>query len=145
MPGLLDIAAAPARVSVRGRDVEVFGIGAEGLAYLLRFPEIVEMFSGNEVQIDVASLAKSGPQVLAAIIACGASLRDGEPPRPGNAQAEEVAASLSLDEQASLLAEILGLTFKRGLGPFVADIQRLTSAVEGVSAAGTKALGSTSQ
>ncbi|MFZ1059284.1 MAG: hypothetical protein WAP47_08830 [Candidatus Rokuibacteriota bacterium] len=138
MAGLLDIAAAPASVEIRGTTVEVFGISAAGLAYLMKFPEIKAMLSGKEVSLDAEVLATKAPQALAAILACGTG-------QVGNLKAEAVAASLTVDEQAILLAEILALTFPRGLGPFAADIQRLAATVGGVSEDGSRALASTSQ
>jgi hypothetical protein len=137
MAGLLDIASAPARVEVRGTQVEVYGISAAGLAYLMRFDEIKAMLSGKEVSLDLETLSKTGPKALAAIIACGTG-------QVGNAKAEAVAASLTVDEQAGLLAEILAQTFPRGLGPFAADIQRLAGTVGSVSEGGTRDLDTTS-
>jgi hypothetical protein len=138
MPGLLDIAAAPARVTVRGTEVDVFGVSAEGIAYLMaHFPEIRAMFSGKEIDLDPATLAVKAPKALAAIIAAGTG-------QVGNADAEAVAASLGVDEQAELLAKILELTFPRGLGPFAAAIQRLAGTINGASDAGMKAQASTS-
>ena len=138
MAGLLDIASAPAGVEVRGTLVEVYGISAAGLAYLMKFPEIKAMLSGKEFALDVDTLATKAPQALAAILACGTG-------QVGNAKAEAVAASLALDEQAALLAKILELTFPRGLAPFAVDIQRLAGAVGGMSEGGTRALDTTSQ
>lgn len=138
MAGLLDISPVAAQVEIRGKQVEVFGISAAGLAYLMRFEEIKALLSGKEVALDIEALSKTGPKALAAIIACGTG-------QVGNAKAEAVAASLTVDEQAGLLAEILTQTFPRGLGPFAADIQRLAGAVGGMSADGTKAQASTSQ
>lgn len=132
MPGLKDIAATPVLVEVRGTSIPVYGISAAGFAYLMRFDEIRALMSGKELALDVESLAKAGPKALAAILACGT----GDVCDP---EAETAAASLTIDEQAGLLAEILALTFPRGLGPFAADIQRLAGAVEGMSGAGTKA------
>lgn len=139
MPGLLDIAGAPSRVSVRGTEIDVFGVSAEGIAYLMaNFPEIKSMFAGKEVSLDAQTLATKAPRALAAIIAAGTG-------QVGNAQAEAVAASLAVDEQAELLAKIVELTFPRGLGPFVEAIQRLAATAGGNSADGMKALASTLQ
>lgn len=138
MPGLLDIAAAPSRVVVRGTEIDVFGVSAEGIAYLLaNFPEIKAMFSGKDISLDAKTLSTRFPKALAAIIAAGTG-------RVGDAKAEAVAASLAVDEQAELLSKILELTFPRGIGPFVEAIQRLAGTVGAVSDAGTKELPSTS-
>lgn len=138
MPGLLDIAAAPARVVVRNTEVDVFGVSAEGIAYLMsNFPEIKDMIAGKEVSLDPETLMAKAPRALAAIIAAGTG-------QAGNAQAEAVAASLSVDEQAELLSKILELTFPRGIGPFAQAIQRLAGTIGAGSDAGTKAQASTS-
>lgn len=132
MPGLLDIASAPARVEVRGVKVDVFGVSAEGVAYLLtNFPEIKALFAGKEVSFDTATLATKAPRAIAAIIAAGTG-------NAGNADAEAIAASLAVDEQAELLAKIIELTFPRGLGPFVEAVSRLAATASESSDAITK-------
>jgi hypothetical protein len=138
MPGLLDIAAAPSRVVVRGTEIDVFGVSAEGIAYLIsNFPEIKSLLTGKEIALDVNALATTAPKALAAIIAAGTG-------NVGNRDAEAVAASLSVDEQAEILARIVELTFPRGIGPFAEAIQRLAEKVGAGSGAGTKAQDSTS-
>jgi hypothetical protein len=138
MPGLLDIASAPSRVVVRGTQIDVFGVSAEGIAYLLtNFPEIKAMFSGKEISLDPKTLATRFPKALAAIIASGTG-------QTGSSKAEAVAASLAVDEQAELLTKILELTFPRGVGPFVEAIQRLAGTVGAVSDVGSKEQDSTS-
>lgn len=145
MPGLLDIASAPARVEVRGTMVDVFGVSAEGIAHLMtEFPEIKALFSGKEVELSAGMLASTGPDAVAAIIACGASVKEGERPAPGNAEAEAVAKSLSIDEQVELLSAILERTFPRGLGPFVEAVQRATATIGGAADATSKAQAMTS-
>lgn len=137
MAGLLDIATSTVTVDLRGKQVEVFGISAKGLAYLMRFPEIKAMLSGREISLDAETLATRAPDALAAILACGTG-------EVGNPKAEAAAASLTIDEQAVLLTEILALTFPRGLGPFAADIQRLAATVGAGSEDGTRVLDTTS-
>lgn len=138
MPGLLDIASAPSRVEVRGTQVDVFGVSAKGIAYLMaNFPEIKALFSGKEISLDAETIITKAPTALAAIIACGTG-------NVGSQEAEEIAASLSADEQAELLAKILELTFPRGLGPFVQAVERLAATVGGGAGAISKAQGSTS-
>lgn len=138
MPGLLDIAAAPSRVAVRGTQIDVFGVSAEGIAYLLaNFPEVKALMSGKELSFDAQMLATKAPKAIAAIIACGTG-------QVGNAQAEAVAASLSVDEQAELLSTIFAMTFPRGVGPFAEAIQRLAGTIGAGSDAGSKAPASTS-
>ena len=139
MPGLMDIASTPARVEVRGTMVDVFGVSAEGVAYLLsNFPEIKALFSGKDVSFDTETIVTKAPKALAAIIAAGTG-------QPGNPEAEAVAASLGVDEQAELLAKIVELTFPRGIGPFAEAVNRLAAAATGgaSSDAITKAAAST--
>lgn len=117
MPGLLDIAPAVETVEIRGTKVEVYGVSVKGIAYLLqRFPELRAMLSGREVSAD--RLIEIGGDAVAAIIAAGTGY-------PGNEQAEAVAGSLSLDEQADLLAAIVKLTMPGGVGPFVEKLSAL--------------------
>lgn len=117
MPGLLDIAPAVETVEIRGTKVEVYGVSVKGIAYLLqRFPELRAMLSGREVNAD--RLIEIGGDAVAAIIAAGTGY-------PGNEQAEAVAGSLSLDEQADLLAAIVKLTMPGGVGPFVEKLSAL--------------------
>lgn len=117
MPGLLDIAPAVETVEIRGTKVEVYGVSVKGIAYLLqRFPELRAMLSGREVNAD--RLIEIGGDAVAAIIAAGTGYL-------GNEQAEAVAGSLSLDEQADLLAAIVKLTMPGGVGPFVEKLSAL--------------------
>lgn len=139
MPGLLDIASTPARVEVRGVMVDVFGVSAEGIAYLLsNFPEIKALFMGKEVSFDADTLVTKAPKALAAIIAAGTG-------NVGNAEAEAIAASLGVDEQAELLAKIIELTFPRGIGPFAEAVNRLAATASGSSVGTTKEAASTSR
>jgi len=117
MVGLLDLSPIAATVVVRGQTVEVVGISAKGVAHLLaRFPELGDVMSGKTVE--VARLMEIGGDCVAAIIAAGCGL-------VGNAEAEERAGSLSLEEQADFLTEILKLTMPGGVGPFVAKLTGL--------------------
>ena len=70
MVGLVDIAPATERVTVRGQEVEVFGVSAAGVAQLLaRFPDLRKLFSGREVGAD--EIMDVGGDLVAAIIAAG--------------------------------------------------------------------------
>ena len=111
MIGLIDIAPKIETVDVQGAPVTVHGISAKGVAHLLgRFPELRMMMSGQEVE--AAQLMAMGGDAVASIIAAGCGY-------PGDEKAEAVAARLSIDAQADLLAAILRLTLPVGLGPFV--------------------------
>lgn len=57
-----------------------------------------------------------GPEALAAFIAAGTG-------QPGNEEAEKVAADLPVSSQLDLIEQILKLTFPKGVGPFVKQLQ----------------------
>lgn len=68
MVGLLDIAPVAEKVTVRGRQLHVYGVSAKGLAYLIgRFPEIRQMMVGKSV--DASRLLAIGGDAVEAIIA----------------------------------------------------------------------------
>ena len=130
MVGLVDIAPAVERVTVRGQEVEVFGVSAAGVAMLLaRFPDLRKLFAGRDVGLD--DLLAMGGDLVAAIIAAGTG-------DPGDPVAEEAAGRLGIDEQADLLAAILRVTLPKGVGPFV---EKLLALGGGLDAAGRSATG----
>lgn len=121
MVGLVDIAPAVERVTIRGEAVEVFGVSAGGVASLLaRFPDLRRMFSGRDVPVD--QLLAMGGEIVNAIIAAGTGA-------PGDEAAEAAAGRLSIDEQADLLAAIARATLPKGVGPFVEKLTALGGAV----------------
>ncbi len=126
MASLLDIAPLGASVTVRGTAVNVTGVSAAGIASLLqRFPELREMMVGREVATE--RLMTMGADAVAAIIAAGTGL-------PGNPEAESVAASLAVEDQADLLAAILKITLPRGVGPLVEKLSAMASSLGGGAA-----------
>ena len=74
------------------------------------------LMTGKEVGAD--QLLAMGGDAVAAIIAAGCGY-------PADDKAESVAARLSLDAQADLLAVILRLTLPKGVGPFVEKLTAL--------------------
>lgn len=113
MVGLVDI--APATTTVAG--VEVFGVSARGIAYLLnRFPQLRMLMAGGEVSAE--DLITMAPDAVSAIIAAGTGT-------PGVTAAEEAADRLSLDMQADFLTAILRLTMPKGVSPFVEKLTTL--------------------
>jgi len=121
MVSLIDIAPLTEKVSVRGQEIEVRGVSAEGIAFLIRrFPEVGELISGSRAgkTVDFASLQAVVPKAVVAIIAAGCGF-------PGNEKAEKSAASLSLDEQVDLFNAIVRLTLPNGVGPFVQKLAAL--------------------
>lgn len=121
MVGLVDIAPAAERITIRGQQVEVFGVSAAGVASLLaRFPELRRVFAGRDVPVE--QLMAMGGEIVNAILAAGTGA-------PGDPDAEEAAGQLSIDEQADLLAAIARATLPRGMGPFVEKLTALGAAV----------------
>src|SRR5215210_1687590 len=137
MVGLIDIAPRIETVNVQGASVAVHGITARGVAHLLgRFPELRMLMTGQSVETD--RLMEMGGDAVAAIIAAGCGY-------PGDDKAEIVAASLSVDAQADLLAAILRVTLPSGLGPFVEKLTALGGAVDAGPSATAQATSSPSQ
>lgn len=129
MVSLLDIAALPATVNIRGVEITVRGISAKGVAHLLaKFPEIRLLVTGQSVDMTPERLLEAVPDAVAAIIAAGA----GDPDDPANAAFESAAAGLAVVEQLDLLAKILELTLPGGVNPF---IKRLAAAMKGLGVA----------
>jgi hypothetical protein len=119
MVSLLDIVDQQKTVPIRGKDIPVSGVSAEGVAYLLgAFPELRQMMAGgakaSEVTVD--HIMKIAPRAVAAAIAAGTGA-------PGDAKVEEAAGKLSVGEQVELLAAIFDLTFPQGIDPFVARLE----------------------
>lgn len=133
MASLLDIAPSTTVVNVRGTAVDVTGVSAIGLAALLRrFPALLHAIQGRAV-LSVESLYDLGPEIVAAVIAAGTG-------RPGNEQAEAVAASLGVSVQLELLSAILAETLPDGVEGFTKRLEALATAA-GAEAVVTKAAG----
>jgi hypothetical protein len=125
MVGLLDIAPLTEKVTVGGKQIEVFGVSAAGVASLIaHFPEIKKLMAGKE--LDVQSLLAMSGDAIAAIIAAGCGF-------PGDEQQQKAAGRLTIEVQADLLAAIIKVTLPNGIGPFVAKLQAL-GAVAGAAA-----------
>jgi hypothetical protein len=120
MPSLIDAFGndlAIERVTVLGRTVDIPGVSARGLAYLLgRFPDLRKLMSGRRVEEQ--ELLAMGGEVVGAIIAAGTG-------SPADERAEAFAASLPLDAQADLLSAIMKVTMPKGVGPFVEKLAGL--------------------
>ncbi len=119
MVSLLDIADQQKTVTIRHKDVAVFGISAQDIVYLFgKFPELRLLMSGKQADLTPETLLKLAPGAVAAAIAAGTG-------SAGDENAEAVAARLGLGEQLDLLAAIFELTFPQGVGPFVAKLDAL--------------------
>jgi hypothetical protein len=121
MTSLLDIGELTVKVPIRGVQLSVTGIGADGILHLLdKFPAIRSIFTGDTDGITAESLMAMVPEAIGAIIAAGTGL-------PGNTEAEQKARDLGIDEQVQLIDAIRATTFPRGIGPFVAMLNRLSA------------------
>jgi hypothetical protein len=138
MVSLLDISPVKETVSVHGQDVEVTGVSAEGIAYLLgKFPQVKDALMGKGLEVTPQALLEQGPTFVAAIIAAGTGA-------PGNAEVEKIAAGLAVGVQVEFIDKIIKLTLPGGVGPFVDRLQQMLGAAEG-SVAGGKGRGTNSQ
>jgi hypothetical protein len=130
MATLLDIASVSELIPVPGKagqvqEIEVFGVSAEGIAYLFqKFPELRMLMTGKSLDTD--RLSKLAPEAIAAVIACSCG-------NVANKKAEVVAARLPLETQMLILDATIRLTMPGGLAPFVERLAGLASLM-GVSA-----------
>lgn len=133
MVSLTDIAPSFRTVKVGKDDVTVYGISAEGVAYLLtHYPELIQII-GGAVSITPDLLAKTAPKAIASLIAVGCGcLGDGMP------KAEQNAARLSVETQLDFLEAIIDATVPGGIAPFV---ERLGSWLESAMRAAEAAPG----
>lgn len=122
---LLDIADIVQTVSVRGKDVGIYGISAEGFASLMsRFPQIEKALSGQT--LNNKDILKMGPEVIGAFIAAGCG-------SIGDQKAEKVARGLPVAIQLDMAEAIVNLTFPGGFGPFVEKLWAIGEAVQGAT------------
>ena len=124
-------------VTVLGHDVPVSGISVAGLAVLMaRFRQVSDYLTGRPVDLDAATLLSLGPDVVAAIIACGTGgVRLTPQGAYIDAAEEQAAAALPLEAQVDLLEAILSRTFPRGVPDFLARITRLAQSAGFVTVA----------
>lgn len=127
MATLLDIAPLIKNIEIRGTKLIVRGISALGVVYLFtRFPVLRALMTGKQIEgLTVEAFIVMAPASVAAVIAVGLGYVGENPDE--QEQAEEIAASLSLDEQIYTLTEIMEVTLPRGVGPFVEMINGLAS------------------
>lgn len=111
MAGLRDIAPIKETVDVNGTAVDVVGVSAEGLVYLLNsFPEIRMAMTSKKV--DPARWMQLGGKIIAAIIAAGTG-------NPGDPECEAIAASMPVSVQMEFIEKIMKLTMPEGPLPFM--------------------------
>jgi hypothetical protein len=117
MVSLVDIADLSKIVPIRGQDIAVTGVSAEGLAHLINeFPEVRSLMAGRGVDLSLEGILSLAPKVLAAIIAAGTG-------SPGDKAVEAKAGSLGVGEQAELILAILEVTFPQGIQSFAQRLE----------------------
>lgn len=126
MPSLLDIGALAEKVDIRGVQVAVYGISAEGFVQLLNaFPDLRRLMSGQE-DFKAEDLMKQLPAAVASVIAAGTG-------HPGEADHIATAGTLAVGDQVALLALIWKLTFPKGVASFIEALERLAGDVGAAS------------
>lgn len=131
MVGLLDIAEArPETVSIRGQDVEIYGLSALMIANIVRSHEELADILDGIAAFSPKIIVDAGPEVVAEIIAAGCG-------KPGDVRYVEKAATLSAGEQYDVIAKILEVTFGANLGPFVEKLKALSVSTAGAPSVAT--------
>lgn len=122
MSSLLDIIAAPAKVTVAGVAVDVYGISAKGLAMLMqRFEMFNDLITGKGLDLSTDDLMKIGPEAIAAFIAAGCGA-------PGDEAHEKVADSLPIGDQVDLVTDIWKATLPGGTKKVIDRLMDLAAA-----------------
>mgnify|MGYP001613578916 CR=1 FL=1 len=125
MPSLIDIGDLTEKVEIRGKQLEVQGISAEGIMHLLaKFPDLRKVVTGNADEEALKNLSEKVPEAVAAILAHGTG-------SPGDEKAEAQARKLAVGEQVTLIAVIWRLTFPKGVKDFLDALTRHADEVVG--------------
>ena len=121
---LLDIAPRFETVVIsEEQSLRVRGLSAEDIKNLLvRFPSLGIIIAGNTV--DPSSILNLGPTIVGAL--CAAATGE-----MGNPDAEELAASLSIESQLDILEALGRCTFSKGFGPFADRVAVIAGALSG--------------
>jgi hypothetical protein len=121
---LLDLAPLKRTVRLRGVDVDVVGIAAQDIPYLVgRFSVLGRLAAEGRFGLD--ELAAAAPEALAAILACGIGAR-------GDEAVEARAKELKLGEQAALFAAIVEVSLPDGPGPFLDALRKLGLSLQAI-------------
>ncbi len=119
MSSLLDIACVSESIALPKGHVAVYGVSAEGIAYLFsKFPEFRALITGRSVSAE--EMIKLAPGAVAAIITCAIG-------EPGDQDDEKMAARLPLECQMDILEAAIRLTMPNGLTPFAERLARMAS------------------
>lgn len=116
--GLMDLAVKRAIVTLSGgQQMEVKGLAVREVLGLMNAHVPLRKYL-ERAPLSYLEIAQTAPAAVPVAIALGCGYG-------GNKQAEEVAASLSLQDQVDILAGIGGCTFTRGFGPFAEALAAL--------------------
>lgn len=120
MVSLIDIGSNSRVIQLRGKDLEVFGVTADGLVHLLQtFPELQKAFAGVAIeQHELKNLLSRFGYTVGEIIAMGVG-QQGDPEVIGFAMTK-----LGLGEQTELIEAIFELTFPKGPKSFLDALGR---------------------
>lgn len=125
MVGLLDVVLATEKVAIDGGEIDVHALSGSDLAVIItRFPEIGTIMRGKAATLDAEAFMRFLPACIPTLIAFGCGDYD-ELSEENKKKSERQASRLSIEAQVDLLAAILRLTFRSGVGPFVEKLQRL--------------------
>lgn len=126
MPSLADIGPLTKKVTIRGNDLMVKGVGLHDVFDLLeQFPALKSVIAQRAVTGDIAVAIIEGiPGAIGSIIAAGC----GEAGKP---EAIAAAQTLAIGEQMELLEAIADMTFPRGVKSFVASLEKLIAQASG--------------
>lgn len=134
MVSLLDLAPTRKKVTLsEGLDVEVRGLSAKDLAFLLgTYPELKKLLTGKAATLNPQALIEQFPDAMAHVIALGLGV--------GTSEELVVAGNLAVGFQLLIITAIIEQTLGGDLdGPFVQKLVGLASKIEDASAIGGKA------
>jgi hypothetical protein len=121
MPSLVDIAPVREKVTIRGVDIEVRGIGIDAIAAVLsRFADLRKVFEGatSGQQVDAVSILAQAPAAAHELMAAATG-------KMGDQAEIAAAADMVADDQLTLFEVVIRLSFPGGLNPFGARLAAL--------------------
>lgn len=136
MLSLLDIGPLTEEVTVRGKNITVYGLSPEDFFFLITsFPELRKM--ADVANAEAATLIQVAPRSIALAIAVATTDREAfATTAEYKAALDEtgpVAARLSIHHQLAIINAAIRLTFPDGVGPFVKELNVLTNSINEAS------------
>lgn len=125
--GLLDVLPPPKTVTIQGKDFSVTALGGRTISRILgKHENLRAYFTGREV--DAVGIFQTALDAVPSIIAAGMG-------KPFDAETEEQADMIGLENQMELVTAILEATMPRGIDPFIEKFTALGRIVSGASGA----------